>query len=226
MSEWWTYSPEHFLLFSNRVYWRLFEMHNQAWWPWQWLFLLIGIGLLALMARPRPWSGKAVGVTLAALWLFVAWAFLWRRYAVINWAVEYVAYGFAAQAVLLCWLGVIKDRLRFAPLASRRFWLGASLFLYALLGHPLTTLFFDRPLAAAEVFGMAPDPLAIGSMGIVTAMSGGVARWLLPAPGCWCVASWLTLDTMAEPCAWIPMLALFWALAACWLGRKESPVPF
>jgi len=35
MSEWWTYRPEDFLLFSPRVYWRLFELHNEALWPAQ-----------------------------------------------------------------------------------------------------------------------------------------------------------------------------------------------
>ena len=28
MSEWWTYRPSDFLLFSARTYWRLFELHN------------------------------------------------------------------------------------------------------------------------------------------------------------------------------------------------------
>ncbi|MBU6955457.1 DUF6064 family protein [Hahella sp. HN01] len=222
MSEWWTYRPEHFLLFSSRVYWRLFELYNQAWWPWQWLFLLMGVGLLAMMARPRVWSGRAVSLSLMALWLFVAWAFLWRRYATINWAAQYVAYAFVAQAVLLCWLGVFRDRVVFAPFVDKRFWLGACLFLYALLAHPLTTLLFDRPLIAAEVFGMTPDPLAIGTLGITVAMSGGVARWLTPIPGAWCLVSGLTLDTLAEPCAWIPWLALCWALAAFWIGRKAK----
>ena len=35
MSEWWTYRPEDFLLFSPRVYWRMFELHNAALWPLQ-----------------------------------------------------------------------------------------------------------------------------------------------------------------------------------------------
>jgi hypothetical protein len=30
MSEWWTYTLSDFLLFSPRVYYRLFELHNRA----------------------------------------------------------------------------------------------------------------------------------------------------------------------------------------------------
>ena len=33
MSEWWSYSPSDFLLFSARTYYRLFEIHNAALWP-------------------------------------------------------------------------------------------------------------------------------------------------------------------------------------------------
>jgi hypothetical protein len=42
MSEWWTYRPEDFLLFSPRVYWRMFELQNEVAcgpgnWPcWRW----------------------------------------------------------------------------------------------------------------------------------------------------------------------------------------------
>ena len=33
MSEWWTYTPADFLLFSPRVYYRLFELYNRSFWP-------------------------------------------------------------------------------------------------------------------------------------------------------------------------------------------------
>ena len=46
MAEWWTYRPEDFLLFSPRVYWRLFELHNAAVWPVQVPALLLGAAIL------------------------------------------------------------------------------------------------------------------------------------------------------------------------------------
>ena len=64
MSEWWTYRPEDFLLFSPRVYWRMFELHNAALWPLQVLALAAGLIIIVLthvaaerlctMARTRP----------------------------------------------------------------------------------------------------------------------------------------------------------------------------
>ena len=56
MSEWWTYRAEDFLLFSPRVYWRMFELHNAALWPLHLLTLAAGLIVILLIAR-RPGSG-------------------------------------------------------------------------------------------------------------------------------------------------------------------------
>ena len=98
MSEWWTYSLSDFLLFSPRTYYRLFQLYNLAIWPAQLLALALGVLILALL-RPGPvWKGRVVPTVLAACWLWVAWAFLFKRYAPVNWAAHYFAYGFAAEA--------------------------------------------------------------------------------------------------------------------------------
>ena len=61
---------------------------------------------LVLIVRSTAWSGRAVAAILAALWLFVAWAYLLQRYDPINFAARYFAIGFALQAALLVWTGV------------------------------------------------------------------------------------------------------------------------
>lgn len=76
MSEWWTYRPSDFLLFSSRTYWRLFELHY------------------ARSARPLL-------LVTAAAWGFVAWGLHLQRYAGINWASGWFAAAFAVQCVLL-----------------------------------------------------------------------------------------------------------------------------
>ena len=94
MSEWWTYRPEDFLLFSPRVYWRMFELHNAALWPLQVLALAAGLLIILLLAwRPRGYA-RWLALLLAILWIFVGWTFLWNRYADINWAAAYVAPAF------------------------------------------------------------------------------------------------------------------------------------
>ena len=100
MSEWWTYSLTSFLLFSPRTYYRLFELTNADVWPLQFVALTLGIAIAYLIWHPRAWSGRAIATILAALWLFVAWAYLLERYDTINWAARYFAIAFALQAAV------------------------------------------------------------------------------------------------------------------------------
>src|SRR6187401_604886 len=134
MSEWWTYRPEDFLLFSPRVYWRMFELHNAALWPWQALALGAGLIIILLMAwRPRrsaPW----LALLLAILWIFVGWSFLWNRYAAINWAAAYIAPAFAVEGIFLLIVS-LRDGLAFdrRGLAG---WTGYLILGFALAGQP------------------------------------------------------------------------------------------
>lgn len=213
MSEWGTYTLQDLLLFSPRVYWRMFELHNQAVWPLQILALLLGAAILAWVVRPHPWSSRAILAILAAAWMWVGWAFLWSRYSTINWAVAYVAPAFGLQALLLGWFAGMRGRVHFEVSRSASGAAGFMLLLYALTLHPLLATLVGRPFAAAEVFGTAPDPTAIATLGVIMMASGrGWVRLLLIVPLTWCLVSWATLHTMGAPEAWIPLTSA--ALAA------------
>ena len=253
MSEWWTYTLSDFLLFSPRTYYRLFELYNTAVWPLQIVTLALGLAMLAMVVRGAAWSGRAVAAILAALWLFVAWAYLLQRYDTINWAARYFAIGFALQAALLLWTGVIRDRVRFAtsnsqtpliPAKARnqspkrelsifKNWVpafagtsgaGMVLLLYALIIHPLLAPLTGRPWTQAEIFGLAPDPTAVATLGILLATE----RPRLPLfaiPLLWCVLTGLTLWTMESAEApLVPVLAILAAGLGLWkvLARQAE----
>jgi hypothetical protein len=93
VTEWWTYRPHDFLMFSPRIYWRLFESLNHAWWPLQ---PLLAGGLLVLMwSRWQRW----LPLLLALGWVATAWAFLWQRYAPIQWVAGGIVWAFALQVL-------------------------------------------------------------------------------------------------------------------------------
>jgi hypothetical protein len=195
MGDWFSYGLSDFLLFSPRAYWRMFELHNATWWPLPLLTLAAGLAVLALaIFRPRQYA-RWVALILAILWAWVAWSFFWRLYASINWAAAYVAPVFALQAALLLVIGTWHDRLRF----ERRGMIGGAGFTLAALsivGYPLLAPAFGRPLAGTDIFGMAPDPTVIGTLGFLLLAR---SRWmlaLLPIPLLWCVASGVTLWAM------------------------------
>lgn len=206
MSEWWTYSLSSFLLFSARTYYRLFELTNADVWPLQIVTLAAGLAIPVLVVRGAASGGRVVAAILAALWLFVAWAYMLQRYDPINFAARYYAIGFAIQAGLLIWTGVIRDRLRFD---SAR-WIGIAFIIYALVLHPLIAPLSGRPWTQAEIFGLAPDPTVVATLGVFVAAAR--PNWLLLIlPLLWCVISGLTLWAMESPEA--PILPLAAAVA-------------
>ncbi|MEK0082338.1 DUF6064 family protein [Benzoatithermus flavus] len=214
MPEWRTYTLEDFLLFSPRVYWRMFELHNAAVWPLQIPALLLGAAILVRLVRPRSWSDRVIPAILAAAWLWVAWSFLWNRYATINWAMRYVAPVFAAEALLLLWLGSLRGRLRFALAPTAPSAIGLALLAYALVLHPLVAGLAGRSIRATELFAITPDPTAIATLGLVLLAGSGAVAWpLLVLPLVWCVLSWATLHTMGAPEGWIPLAAAGLAVA-------------
>ena len=115
MSEWWTYRLTSFLLFSPRTYHRLFELYNIAIWPAQLAGAAVGVAIVAFLIGHRTHRDRVVAGLLAVCWLWVAWAFLYQRYAQINWAATWFAAAFAFEALLLVALGVFAGRLVFAP---------------------------------------------------------------------------------------------------------------
>jgi hypothetical protein len=223
MSEWWSewssYRPVDFLMFAPRIYWRLFESLNAAVWPAQLLLLMATLTWLLWFARRGGEAApRASAAMLALCWLCVAWAFLLQRYAPINWAADTFGLAFALQGLgLLALVGC-------GPLqASRHPWrrrVGLGLLLWALLGHPLLAGLGGRPWTQAEVFGLAPDPTAIGTLGWLlvqqgrSAASRAVLRSLWIVPLLWCAITAATLGTMGSAQALSPLAAAVLALAA------------
>jgi hypothetical protein len=223
MSEWWTYRLEDFLLFSENVYWRLFELHNEAVWPAQIPALLLGAAIVLFLLWPYPWSSRVIALILAVVWIFVAWSFLWNRYATINWAAQYAVPLFLAEALLLTWIGGVLDQLTIRLRKNVGSLLGLVLFAYALLLHPLISVAAGRPPGSAEIFAIAPDPTAIATLGIVAMAKPGIATWLLlPVPLVWCALSAATLLAMGTWEASVPLTAIAVVLVAGLWPRATS----
>jgi hypothetical protein len=202
MPEWWSvlwsYGPRDLLLFSPSSYWRLFELYNRETWPAHIVACGLGIGVLLSWRRGGDMAGRGIAAIMAACWLWVAWAFLWQRYAGINWAARHFALAFVVEAVMLLWLGGVRCRLHFGEVSRGLQGTGLGLFLFALLGYPLVGLVQGRPWSQAEVFGMAPDPTALATLGLVL-RAGPPRPWgLLAIPAAWALVSGATLWAMAQ----------------------------
>lgn len=215
MSEWWTYSLRDLLPFSPQTYHRQFELLNAEWWPLPLLTLGLGVALPFLLQRGGARTRRPALLALAFCWLWVAWAFHWQRYAAINLAGGYFALAFAVEALLLLWPAMKHGSLQIDSVSTPRHYAGMGVLLYALLVYPLIGSLQGRNLAQAEVFGMAPDPTALATLGILL-LIGGQRFWLLaPIPLLWCFVSGATLWAMEATDFFIlPLVALLIGFAA------------
>ncbi len=207
MPEWGTYSLSDFLMFSERTYYRLFELLNREAWPAHIAVLAAGCTLLFLLRRTDVRSGRIASALLAVAWLTVAWAYFWQKYATIHWAGRHIAVLFAGQGLWLVWAGVVRSQLVFAPGSSLVGRTGFAVMAFAVLFQPLVGKALGRPWAQAEVFGLMPDPTVAATFGVV--LAAGQVRWsLLLVPVLWSVFSGLTLWTLGACDVFVlPLLA-------------------
>jgi len=207
MSEWWTYTLSDFLLFSPRTYYRLFELYNAAIWPAQVAAVGLGLAIPALLSRAAAVRGRLIAAILAACWLWVAIAFHANRYATINWAAVYFAWGFGFEAALLIWTGIVRGGFVFERPIDRTSRAGLWIFLFALALAPFVGPLLGRGWRQVEIFSVAPDPTAVATLGILL-LARGRGRWaLFVVPAVWCAISGATLLAMKAPDAWIPPVA-------------------
>jgi len=211
MSEWWSYRAADLLLFSPRTYWRLFELENASVWPLPLIAPLVAAALVALSLRPISRAGsievRILLVALGVAWAWTGWSFVHLRYAPVNWAADYLAPLFAVQAGLLVWAAFgrnVRPVEVFIPPAASRI---AGLLLIALaVGYPALSRLSGRALSSAEVVGIAPDPTATATLGIVLlARLPRFTALLLPIPLLWLGSSAAVLHTMGNAQAFVPL---------------------
>lgn len=212
MSEWWTYTLSDLQSFSLSTYYRLFERYNAAVWPAPVVAVFFGLAAMALLLGRGPRRGRIGAGILAASWLWVAIAFHATRYSTIHWAASYFAWGFGLEAVLLVGTGVLRGGLVLERPVDAVGRTGLAIFAFALFVQPLVGVLLGRSWRQVEIFGVAPDPTAVATLGVVL-LAGGRVRWeLLAAPAIWCAISGATLLAMEAPGALIPPLAAGLAL--------------
>jgi uncharacterized protein DUF6064 len=221
VSEWWSYRPASFLLFSARTYYRLIGSYNAEVWPLQVVALAIAAGALLWLAREHSiLRDRALFAMLAAAWLWLAWGFAYSRFATINWAALYVAGVYAAQGAALLWVGVVRGGVAFRHQVLPTDPVAIVIVLSGLIAYPLIGMAIGRPWSQAEVFGLMPEPTAIATLGFLL-LAQPLPRGLFIVPIASCALGGATLWALRAPEAWFaPVLALV-AIGCAWIDQRR-----
>ncbi|MGM0522255.1 MAG: DUF6064 family protein [Pseudomonadota bacterium] len=195
MNEWTSYQLQDFIPFTAEVYFRLLERMGETFWPLHLLTLALGAAPLVLALTHRT---RLACLLPAPLWVFVAVAFFFQRYAALNWAGGYVGNAFIAQAVLLALMALTGWGMDNAPRATNPpVAIGIAISLFGLIIMPLIAPLSGGSWYQAEVFGIHADPTAVTTLGLLLIVLRGFAPWIAAIiPALWLTVSGLTLQAL------------------------------
>ncbi len=212
------------LSFTAEVFFSLLGQYNRDIWPAQVAGLLLGLGALVVACRPVPGGGRVVAAVLATAWLWTGIVFHGGYLATISFAAPVVAACFAGQAVLLLWRGVACGRLRFRFRRDLAGWSGLVVALAGLAAYPLLGPMAGRGWTQLAMFGAAPCPTVIVTVGLLLLAEGRPPLTLMIIPLLWSLAAgtaaWFLAipDILALPAIVLAGLALYATRA-----RRRSP---
>jgi len=194
MGELASYRLSDFILFSQTVYFRQFELYNQAIWPLHCVAILFSVLMLYMLWKKPAWTGRVISGLLVVSWLWVAWAFLYQRFYQIHVVADWYAFGFVLQAVFLAGYGVIKNRLTLCVTSRPRLIIGAGVLFIALVFYPFVPLITGRSWLQFEMFAIAPDPTVLATLAILLSYKAPKVLYIIPV--IWVIVSGMTLFIM------------------------------
>ena len=196
MGEITSYNLSDFILFSDRVYYRQFELYNDAIWPMHLIAIIFSLVIIyTLWKKPAAaWSGRLIAVLLTLSWVWVAWAFLYEYFYQIHVVANWYALGFVLQAGLLVWYGVIKNQFTLSEESRPRKNIGLGLLFISLIIYPFIAFITGRSWLQFEMFSLTPDPTVLATIAILVLYKASSVLYVIPLT--WLLISGVTLIVM------------------------------
>ena len=207
-------SPARMISFSPEAFFSLFEQYNRALGPAPIVAYALGLGAVILCLRPIPEGGRIVAAILGLMWAWNGVAYHLAHLATIDFMAPAFALFFVVQASLFAWTGVARGRIRFGFRPDVFGWTGLGLAVFAMAGYPLLAWLAGHGWPRAAMFGIAPAPTAIFTLGLLLTIEGRTPLHLLAIPVLWSLvggtAAWLLAipEDLALPLAGLGALGL------------------
>lgn len=212
------------LPFTSDVFFALFETYNRAIWPAQVAAYGLGLAALAAAFRPGAAATRLAGAVLAAFWLWTGAIYHIGHFSSINFAAPVFGIVFIIEGLLIAWTLVLRPRLTLRFTRDGAGVAGLTLALFALFVYPALNLLAGHGWPLMPVFGVAPCPVTIFTLGLLLMLQPHPPALLMIVPVLWALvggsAAWL-LDVPED--ASLPAAALIALVAAIWKRRHAAP---
>jgi hypothetical protein len=185
------------LPFTADILFSSLAQYNRALWPLPVLALLLSLGAIVLTLRPVRWSGPAIGVLLAAAWLWTGIGYHFLHFARLDFAAPIYGAAFVVQGLLLVW-AVLRGRLAFRRHAGLFGWIGLALAIVA-VAWPLVDWLAGQRWQAGRVAGLAPAPTTVLTFGLLLLAKGRTPLYLAIIPLLWTLVAGATAWILSIP---------------------------
>ena len=172
------------LPFSIQQFFQVFRDYNDAIWPLQIFLLVVALFCIVLIGRQN--TNRIVSGMIALLWAWMGVVYHFLFFARINPAARLFAVLFLIQSLLILWVGVKKEGLRYTKHRSLQTVLGGLLIVYALFIYPLLSYRFGHLYPYNPTFGV-PCPTTIFTIGIFFFLDAPYRNSIFVIPVLWSV---------------------------------------
>ena len=204
----------------------MFQRYNEAIWPMQIVGYAIGLFIVAmLIARLRgsrsllashSVTDRLLPALLAGYWTWIGVVFMWGYQADMSASGRPFGVLFLIGAVAFAAAALVGPDLGLGQVPSWRVAVGGTMMAYGMLIYPLVGAFAGHTYPSAPVFGVAPCPTVIFTLGVLVCCLR--PRWhLLAMPLVWaCIATsaafklGMTEDFGLIVSAVVTALVVFW----------------
>lgn len=207
----------------------VFAAYNAAIWPAQIVAYVLGLVAVAAVWSARPIASRLNLATLALMWALNAIGYHFLFFSRINPAASFFAGFFVLQAILFAATIMATNGLRFEIGRDFRSFAGLAAILYAMLIYPILGIQAGHGLMAGPMFGVAPCPTTIFTIGMLLLMRRRWVVWLSIIPLLWSLvglAAALQLGIPEDLGLPVAGLCLLLVLAAdtfrVWSGRRST----
>lgn len=203
----------------------VFVAYNAAIWPAQVVGAVLGFVAVTALWFDRRRSSCLILATLALMWLWMAIGYHLLFFSEINPGAVIFAAFFGLQAALLVACALVSPPLSFQPKYDLRSVTGFAAIGYALLIYPALGVWAGHGFMAGPMFGVAPCPTTIFTIGMLILARGRWVAMLSIIPLLWSVvglAAAIQLDMTEDLGLPVAGLALLIVLVADFLRARRS----
>ena len=204
--------------FTEEQFFAIFAQYNEAVWPLPVAAYVMGLIVLGLLFWESRASAILIPTFLAAFWVINGAGYHATYFVQINPTAPVFSVLFLFQALFLGVAPLVFGNMRFRLRRDIRTIAALALIVFAMLFYPLWGWFAGHVYPALPVFGLAPCPTTIFTIGVLFLADWTAARWLLIVPGIWAGIGGSAAILLGIPQDW-GLVAALAAIALFAIGR-------